>query len=181
VGRIRRWLNANMPTQDSMRQNRWLAPFADRILRSELWRFTQRSVPRGVALGMLTAFMVPIGQVFAATFLALPARANVPIAALVTFVTNPFVYPFWVVVANKVGGWVVRFDFLLLSNSIERRIEGELGEWLSWFMREAAVTAFGFAIIGIVGAALGYLMAAWGWRWWIGHKWRKRKLERADP
>ena len=39
-------------TRDQIERNRFLKPFAHRLLRSELWRFTRRSVPRGVALGL---------------------------------------------------------------------------------------------------------------------------------
>ena len=59
-----------MPTREEMAGNRWLAPIAHRFLSPELWRFTRRSVPRGIALGMFAAFIVPVGQIFLAAFLA---------------------------------------------------------------------------------------------------------------
>ena len=99
-----------MPSREEMAENRWLAPIAHRFLSPELWRFTRRSVPRGVALGLFAAFIVPVGQIFLAAFLALPARANVPLAALVTFVTNPFTFPFWAVMANRTGAFVLNLD-----------------------------------------------------------------------
>ena len=92
-----------MPSREAMAKNKYLRPIAHRFLSPELWRFTRRSVPRGVALGLFAAFIIPVGQIFLAAFLALPARANVPLSALVTFVTNPFTFPFWAVVANQVG------------------------------------------------------------------------------
>ena len=104
------FLRRHMPTREQMEQNKWLAPIAHRFLSPELWRFTRRSVPRGVALGLFAGFIVPVGQIFLAAFLALPARANVPLAAAVTFVTNPFTLPFWLVIANKVGSFVLKID-----------------------------------------------------------------------
>jgi uncharacterized protein (DUF2062 family) len=71
-----------MPTREEMARNKYLAPIAHRFLSPELWRFTRRSVPRGVALGLFTAFIIPVGQIFLAAFLALPLRANVPLSAL---------------------------------------------------------------------------------------------------
>ncbi len=176
--RIKRWVDRSMPTQEGMRENRMLRPFADRILRSELWRFTQRSVPRGVALGMLAGFLVPVGQIFAAAFLALPFRANVPIAALVTFITNPFTYPFWVVAANRLGGLILRVDAMTPTRAINEGLASPAWQWWSWFVREAGVTAFGFAVIGILSASIGYLVAAFGWRWWVARKWSARRAER---
>ena len=46
------WLRVRMPTREKMAQNKYLAPIAHRFLTPELWRFTRRSVPRGVALGI---------------------------------------------------------------------------------------------------------------------------------
>ena len=103
-------LKAYMPRRDELARNRYLAPIAHRFLSPELWRFTRRSVPRGVALGLFAAFIVPLGQIFLAAFLALPARANVPLAAAVTFVTNPFTFPFWAVIAKEVGELVLNID-----------------------------------------------------------------------
>ncbi len=178
--RVRNWVDRSMPTQETMRENRMLRPFADRILRSELWRFTQRSVPRGVALGMLAGFLVPFGQIFAAAFLALPVRANVPIAALVTFITNPFTYPFWVVAANRLGSLILRVDAMTPTRALNEGLASPAWVWWSWFVREAGVTAFGFAVIGVLSAAVGYLVASFGWRWWVARKWRARMTERRD-
>ncbi|MEZ5709609.1 MAG: DUF2062 domain-containing protein [Blastomonas sp.] len=172
-----RWVDRNMPTRESMGQNRYMRPFANRILRSELWRFTRRSVPRGVALGMLAGFLIPIGQIFVAAFLALPVRANVPVAALTTFITNPFTYPFWVVAANRVGKFVLRIDAMTYGQPLNTQVRSEFGEWLSWFLQAAGTTAFGFVVMAIVFASVGYLISAFGWRYWIGRK-RKSRFRR---
>jgi uncharacterized protein (DUF2062 family) len=34
-------------------------------------------------------------------------------------------------------------------------------------------------MISVIGAALGYVIAAFTWRWWIAHKWRHRRAHRA--
>jgi uncharacterized protein len=179
AGFFSRWVARNMPTRESMGESRFLKPFADRILRSELWRFTRRSVPRGVALGLLAGFLIPVGQIFVAAFLALPVRANVPIAALTTFITNPFTYPFWVIIANKVGLLVLRIDAMTFGEPLNTQVRSEFGQWLSWFLEAAGVTAFGFVVLGIVFAAVGYLVSSVVWRVWIGRKRRARAMRLA--
>ncbi|AMO73239.1 hypothetical protein AZE99_05215 [Sphingorhabdus sp. M41] len=166
-----------MPTRAAMEQNKYLKPIAHRFLHSELWRFTRRSVPRGVALGMLAAFLVPVGQIFAAVFLALPVRANVPIAAITTFITNPLTYPFWIAAANQTGKFVLQIDAMTAGQPINTHIQSEFGQWLSWLVREAGVTAFGFLMFAIFFASIGYLISSFGWRWWIGRK-RKGRLSK---
>ncbi len=183
-GRFGRWLDKNMPTRAGMEKNKYLRPIAHRFLRSELWRFTRRSVPRGVALGMLAAFLIPIGQIFVAVFLALPVRANVPVAALTTFITNPFTYPFWIAGANQIGKFILRIDAMTFGQPLNTQIKGEFGEWLDWFFLEAGVTAFGFLCLAIFFGSIGYLISSFGWRWWVGRKRSKRlhalRLKRSE-
>lgn len=176
IRRFGRWLDRRMPTREGMGRNRYLKPIAHRFLRSDLWRFTRRSVPRGVALGMLAAFLIPVGQIFAAVFLALPVRANVPVAAVTTFITNPFTYPFWIAAAHQIGKFILQIDAMTEGQPINTQMQSEFGEWLSWFVREAGVTAFGFLTLAIVFAAVGYVISSFGWRWWIGRK-RKSRLQ----
>jgi len=170
-----------MPTRASMAKNKYLKPIAHRFLRSDLWHFNRRSVPRGVALGMLAGFLVPLGgQTFVALFLALPMRANVPIAAVATFITNPFTYPFWIAIANQIGKSMLQVEPGTARSTVHEVVDtqflSEVAQWLGWLGREAAVTFFGFAVLAIVFAAVGYVVSSFGWRWWIG---RKRQAELA--
>ncbi len=166
-------IRKNTPTREEMAANKYLAPIAHRFLSPELWRFTRRSVPRGVALGLFAAFIIPLGQIFLAAFLALPSRANVPLAALATFITNPFTLPFWLVVANKVGNFVLRID--AGGPEIANRAV-ETGAWgmVSDFFQMAGVTAFGFAVLAAVTPAIGYLVSGWVWRVVVSRKRAKR-------
>lgn len=165
------WFRRHMPSREEMARNKYLAPIAHRFLSPELWRFTRRSVPRGVALGLFCAFIVPIGQIFLAAFMALPARANVPLAAVVTFVTNPFTIPFWAVVANRVGKVVLDIDREVGGAMIEGQMQSESWRTFSGFFETAGVTVFGFLVLAIVSASLGYLIAGW---WWSRRVHRKR-------
>ena len=175
--RLENWIQKNMPTREGMAENRWLAPIAHRFLSPELWRFTRRSVPRGVALGLFAGFIIPVGQIFLAAFLALPARANVPLAALVTFVTNPFTLPFWLVVANKTGAFVLKID---AATGGTTHAEIDSGQWqkFGWFLETAGVTAFGFVLLSILTASVGYVLAGFIWRFIVARKRRRIRIAR---
>ncbi len=166
-------LRKYMPSREEMASNRYLAPIAHRFLSPELWRFTRRSVPRGVALGLFAAFIIPVGQIFLAAFLALPARANVPLAALVTFVTNPFTLPFWLVTANKVGELTLNVDQAVGGIASEELNDGTL-TWLVELFELAGVTAFGFVVLAVVTSALGYVVSGAIWRVMVSRKRAKR-------
>lgn len=172
------WIRLRMPTREQMAQNKYLRPIAHRFLTPELWRFTRRSVPRGVALGVFAGFIIPVGQIFLAAFMALPARANVPLSALVTFITNPFTFPFWALVANKLGAFILKVDLAATGGAAQEEIAS--GRW-AWFIEmfegvgvTVLVTIFGFIVLAIVGASLGYLVASVVWRFVVARKRKKR-------
>ncbi len=164
-----------MPKREELAGNKYLAPIAHRFLSPELWRFTRRSVPRGVALGLFCGFIIPLGQIFLAAFMALPARANVPLAAAVTFVTNPLTFGFWAVVANWVGKTVLNIDAAVggMANS---ELESGRWSWLVDLFQTAGVTVFGFAVLAVVTSALGYLVSGWAWRYMVARR-RSRRLK----
>ncbi len=167
------WFRKHTPTREQLAQNRFLAPIAHRFLSPELWRFTRRSVPRGVALGLFAAFIVPLGQIFLAAFLALPSRANMPLAAAVTFVTNPFTLPFWVFAANRVGAFVLAVDASVGGIANEEMNSGRWA-WVIEAFEVAGVTTFGFAVLAIVTSALGYLISGIVWRGMVFRRRRRR-------
>lgn len=175
IGRIARWFDRNLPTREDLAGNRWLAPVGQRFLSPELWRFTRRSVPRGVALGLFAGFIIPIGQIVLAALLAWPARANVPIAVLVTFVTNPFTIPFWVVVANRLGAFILKINQATVQSQIGEQIQS--GRWFEFgpVLQTAGVTAFGFMVMAVLSAAIGYIVSSLIWRWWISRKLQARR------
>lgn len=173
------WISRNMPTREQMEGNRFIRPFAHRVLRSDLWRFTRRSVPRGVALGMLVGIIVPFAQILFAALLSVSVRANVPLAALTTFVTNPVTTPLLWVAAYWVGSWLLRVDAATVVAPVSRAIEQtELQQFLEWLTGATMVTAFGLVVIAIVTAAFSYLVSGMIWRALVARKWSRRRNRR---
>ena len=167
-----------MPTREQLAGNKYLKPIAHRFLTPELWRFTRRSVPRGVALGIFAGFIIPVGQIFLAAFLALPARANVPLSALVTFITNPFTFPLWAVVANRLGIFILKVDMSGIGGAAHDEMASGRWAWLVELFEgvgvNVLVTIFGFFVLAVVGAAIGYLTASFAWRFIVAGKRRRR-------
>ncbi|WP_347709651.1 DUF2062 domain-containing protein [Sphingomonas sp. BGYR3] len=167
---------AAMPTREQLADHRLTRPFANRVLAPSLWRFTRRSVPRGVALGVVTGIMVPVAQIPATALLALPLRANIPAAAATTFITNPFTTPPIWVAAYVVGKWLLRLDEKLPGNPISAGAAAANRGWLDWLFVEAGpATLTGLVLFSILGAIIAYFGTALGWRWWIGRKWRRSR------
>jgi len=170
-------LSRSMPSREEMAKNKYLAPIAHRFLNPELWRFTRRSVPRGVALGLFAAFIIPVGQIFLAAFLALPARANVPLAAAVTFVTNPFTIAFWAVVANRVGNFILRID-PEAADMVMAQAQNTWWVYIVDAFQVAGVTVVGFFVLAVVTSAVGYLAASGIWRVIVARKVARKRAKR---
>ena len=149
------------------------------MLEPSLWRFTRRSVPRGVALGLLVGIflLIPGIQIAGAALLALPFRANIPVAAAMTFLSNPATTPLILWLSVYIGNWMLgrsadASGFMALVDE-----HATIGQWTAWLVSEAApAMLLGLAIISVVSAIVGYVLADWFWRHRMGRKWQARKL-----
>lgn len=183
-GLAARFMRRHAPSREQVLQSRWLRPFGKRVRQSDLWRFTRRSVPRGVAIGLFVGIflMVPGLQIVGAALASAPLRANIPIAAAMTFLSNPATTPLFLVAAINLGNRL-GFHADLAAFEALRASHASLGRWLGWLLSDAApAMVSGLALIGAAFAFVGYWMALVGWRWWVARKWAQRKAAQAlDP
>ncbi len=170
-------IRKNMPTREQLEANRWTRGLA---MRHELWRFTRRSVPRGVAVGLLVGIfaLVPGIQIVGAALLCVPGRGNIPIAVAMTFLSNPLTTPLILIVSAMIGNFMgFRADTAMVYEMIERR--ASLADWTGWFFSDAApALLIGLAILSVGAAAIGYVLAGMIWRPLVARR-RKRRLTAA--
>ena len=176
VSVIRGFMAKHAPSREEVQNSRWLKPFGRRIRSSELWRFTRRSVPRGVAIGLFVGIflMVPGLQIVGSALVCIPLRGNVAIAAAMTFLSNPATTPFFLVAALEVGNRL-GFHADLATFQVLATTHASIGRWLAWLFSDAApAMVSGLAIIAAAIAFVGYAVSLVGWRWWVAHKWNQR-------
>lgn len=180
---VDRWVVDNMPSREQLARSRWMKPFGQRILHSEFWRFTRRSVPRGVAMGLFVGvfFLIPGVQIIGAALFCVPIRGNIPIAAGMTFLTNPFTTPFLILASLPIGNlFGFHADGGAITDMYSR--SAPLGEWLSWLASDAApALVIGLFIVALASALIGYLISIFVWRWWVARKWRRRAHAKSTP
>ncbi len=177
MSRFNAWIRAQAPSRESFERSRFLRPFAQRVFHPALWRFTRRSVPRGVALGLLVGIflLIPGIQIAGAALLALPFRANIPLAAAMTFLSNPATTPFILVASIYVGNSALNMgaDVTQFEALIERN--APLSAWAEWLISSAAPAMLtGLFLIALLSAVVGYVIAAVSWRIWLSRKWKAR-------
>jgi uncharacterized protein (DUF2062 family) len=175
---VRAFMAKHAPSRDEVQNSVWLRPFGHRIRQSDLWRFTRRSVPRGVAIGLFVGIflMVPGLQIVGAALVCMALRGNVAIAAAMTFLSNPATTPFFLVAALNMGNRL-GFHADLTTFKILATTHASIGRWLAWLFSDAApAMVVGLAMIGGIFAFAGYWVSLVGWRWWVGRKWNQRRF-----
>lgn len=173
---LRRQYRKHAPTKEELRKSALLKPLGQRIWASELWRLSRRSVPAGVGVGLLVGIvlMIPGLQIVGAALLAVPLRANIPIAAVMTFVSNPATTPFFLIAALEVGNRLGFHADMAAFNRLSQA-RAPMRDWAAWLLSDAApALVSGLLIIGVAVALAGYFVSLVVWRLWIGSKWRSR-------
>jgi len=180
ITRFSGWLHSTMPTREQLEGNRLVRPFARR---TELWRFTRRSVPRGVAIGLLIGIfaLIPGIQIVGAALLCVPFRGNIPVSAAMTFLSNPATTPLLLAASIYVGNLLgFHADIATFYALYEKG--ASLSEWSYWLLSDAApALVIGLFLIASGSAIVGYVASGWIWRWWVGRKRRTTQTLRSAP
>ena len=169
------WLKRHIPTRDTVHQHRLLRPLAPHLTEPALWRLTRRSVPRAVAIGLFVGVIVPIMHTLLAALFAIPLRANVAVAAVVTLVINPLTIPPLYYAAYRVGVWELHQNAPLATAMGADRMSTELGRILFWTHYASGPIALGILTIAVGASLLGYGATAVAWRSRLANRWRIRR------
>lgn len=159
--KLRRWL----PTREALRRNpalRWLGPLLDRPW---LWRLSRRGVAAGAAIGVFFGFLIPVLQIAFAALFAVAFRANLPVAAVATLVSNPLTYAPIFVAAYRVGAALLGEP----AYEAEAQDAGRAAEMLGpgWWQRFAGIARplmLGLSVFAVAGSASAYALALLAWR-----------------
>lgn len=175
---LSRWMRNQVPTREQLEQSRVVAPLARR---QELFRLTRRSVPRGVAIGLLVGIfaLIPGLQIAGAALLCVPCRGNIPLAAAMTFLSNPATTPL-ILAASLYVGSALGFHADISTFYALYESGAGLPEWFDWLLSDAApALLFGLFVISVVVASLGYVASVVVWRNMVARK-RRTRLESAS-
>lgn len=181
----RKFFRRFLPDHDVIRGNRYIARLGPWIQHPNLWHLNRRSAAGGVAVGLFTGLVPgsnPV-QFTAAALVAIAARVNLPVAALVTLYTNPFtVLPLYYA-AFRLGLFVLRENADTLPDMPLRSGDQSLGEWLSalahWLGTVGKPLAVGLPLLALLLAVIGYFAMDWTWRLYVRCTWQNRRKRRA--
>ena len=178
--RLYAWFHRQMPKREEFIEHRLIGPFARR---QELWRFTRRSVPRGVAIGLMVGIfaLIPGVQIVGAALMCVPFRGNIPLAAAMTFLTNPATTPLLIAASLFVGN-ALGFHADMASLRALYQTHASIAEWIRWMLSDAApALLLGLFVIAVVSGAVGYLVSSFLWREVVARKRKRRLAKPVEP
>ena len=157
------------PKLDSVKEEKILKVFGPAVLQPNLWHINKKSVSRGFAIGAFCAFLpIPGIQMILAAFLSITFAANLPLAVILTWITNPFTYIPIVYFAIKIGGIFINAESTYEIKSEQINIVTDLMQyWEPLFL--------GSLILSIISSLLSYILIRVYWRYYVIKVWSKRK------
>lgn len=170
----KRFLKRFMPEHHRIKEHKHLQFFGTLLHDPNLWHMNRRSVAGAFSAGLFAALLpVPFQMVIAAT-LAIAFRVNLPIAAALTWLTNPFTTPPIVYIAYKIGVWLLNVP--MKTFTFEPTVE-----WLTTELSSVwQPFLLGSLIIAVGSAILGNLLIRALWRLQVVRNWEARKQRRQE-
>lgn len=167
-------MRASIPQRDALAAHPWLKPIAHHVLDPKLWRMHHEAVARGAGIGIFWAFAVPVGQILVAAAHSVWWRGNIPVAAGVTLITNPFTIGFWLWLAYKVGS--------LVLDAPPPTLPAEGAGLMAYIGSIGGPAILGMGIFAVGGglAAYALIKIVWRLRFWLKQKRRAKRQKSAS-
>ncbi len=167
---MRKLLNKRLnPYSRSIRRDHNLRRLFGRLMHSpNLWHLNRHSVAWGVSIGLFMAFVPVPFQMLLAVAAAIALSANLPVAVVVVWVSNPITVAPLFYSAYKVGA-------LLLGAQPEPLIFEMSLEWLMTRLVEVwEPFLLGCFVLAVSSALLGHVAVKLIWRIHVVQSWRLR-------
>lgn len=175
---MRNRIRKALPDHESIRSNRWLAPFENTLLHPRLWHLNRRSAAGAVAAGMFCGLIPGPLQMLGAAICAVIFRVNLPLALLTTFYSNPFTIVPLYIAAFALGQFALPGPAKPFIMPPEYGTEGLLNwtrELLGWMQGLGAPLALGLVLLALILALASYVLIRVAWRFYLVRAWHHRR------
>ncbi|MCC6196954.1 MAG: DUF2062 domain-containing protein [Burkholderiales bacterium] len=182
---LRRWLQRLTarfsPVIDQVTSHPFVRRYLPALADPDLWHMNRRSVSRAVAVGLFCGMIPGPVQALFALGGCLLVRANVPLAIVTTFYTNPFTIVPLYVVAYEYGR--LFFPGAPASAGWSLPASAGIADWFpalwQWMASLGKPLAVGLVLLAVTLAAVGWSAVRIGWRCHVVRAWQRRKRERS--
>jgi uncharacterized protein (DUF2062 family) len=174
---MQRWLKRITPKRGSLEKLWFLKPFMNAVMNPLCWNFHRSSVTRAFALGLFIAFIPPTPlfplHLILCSIFGVWLRLNLPVLFATVFVSNPLTWLPQVLGSIWVGAILMGKDLMPAIEHVNHRNMVDLLSQL-W-----APLLLGALFLGIVAAAIGYILAQFLWRARVAYLLRRRRIRLA--
>jgi uncharacterized protein (DUF2062 family) len=153
------WLKKKLPTADEIRRHRSLRIFGNIIHSPNYWHFNRGSLARAAAIGLFCSLMPVPFQMLLSAAISLIFRANIFIAVVLVWISNPITIPPIFYFCYRIGRW------LLNTPPIPFNIELSWHWFESTFIEIWKPLLIGSTVCALVSAIIGYLFVFFAYNW----------------
>ncbi|WP_101759592.1 DUF2062 domain-containing protein [Oceanicoccus sp. KOV_DT_Chl] len=168
----RKFIKRYMPDPEWIKQQKSLQLLGNWIHDPNIWHLTRHSVSMACFIGLFVAFIPLPTQMLIAALAAVLMRANLAIATILVWVSNPVTMPALFYLAYKVGAAVM--------DRPEQQFVFELS-W-QWLTTEIGYTwqpfLLGCLLCGLFSGLAGSAFVRYAWRQHTIRRWHERRLKR---
>lgn len=156
--KLRQWL----PKEAEIKNHKYLRFMSRHLKNPALWTLNAASIRRAVVIGVFWGFMPMPLQMVPVILLCIACRANVILALIMIWVSNPLTMPPLMLLQYHLGHWLLDSSPVTFSLDIHH-----LFSQLSLIWQPLYV---GAVISGAIAALLGYVIAYAGTWWYYRRK-----------
>jgi uncharacterized protein (DUF2062 family) len=175
---MRHWIRRRLPTEETLKAHpslRWMGPL---LRRPWLWQLNRRSVALGAGIGVFFGFMVPVLQIAGAAVFAMLLRANLPVAAFATLVSNPVTYAPIGLLAYQTGaallGEPVAAEAIQAIDEIEDLQPAAQTGWFEKLQSIGKPLLLGLSVFAVIGGVGTWALVHLAWTLGVQMKRRQR-------
>ncbi len=182
---MRKHLRRILPDHETIRRNRWLAPFAGTLLHHRLWHLNRHSAAGAFAVGLFCGLIPGPFQIPSAAIACVVFHLNLPLALLTTFYSNPLTIVPLYLAAFGIGQLVLGDGHVAftqppafaLTAGFEDVVDWAQAVW-EWAYGLGKPLVVGLLLLASALAAAGYFSVKLIWRAYLIRAWRQRRLAR---
>lgn len=158
-------LHSFLPTRNKLESNRWLAWMGPWLGHPKLWHWSRRGVALGVGIGVFFGLLIPLAQIPAAAAAAIVLRANLPVAAASTLITNPVTFGPIYYGAYRLGVWMTGEESPPPEISRKTVAASEEPSFLEHMAALGKPLLIGLITVALIAGAATYFLIGAVWRW----------------
>lgn len=170
---MKRYFKRITPDKARLQKHKMLRPIAHWLANPKIWHFNRKAIALGVAIGFFFGSLPIAGQMLLAAIVAVMWRANMPMAIVATWISNPVSMPFFYTANYYFGAWLLRRPAIKVTD-IDWTLEGLIS-----LGGEILVPLYlGSVVVGLILFTLAVLSIRIAWRMHILAHIQSRKNRR---